>query len=178
MLRLFVALRPPPPVRSLLLDTMSGVRDARWQDDSQLHVTLRFIGEVDEHVAADVDAALSSVYAPPVPMRIDGVGQFEDRGHATALWAAVAPREPIAALHARIDAALIRAGLLPERRTYHPHVTLARLNWSSGPVEDWIADHAALKSDTWTANAFEVYSSELGRSGAHYEAIARYPLRG
>ena len=64
MVRLFVALRPPPAIRDMLADAMDGVPQARWQDDEQLHLTLRFIGEVDRPVAEDIAAALGQVHAP------------------------------------------------------------------------------------------------------------------
>ena len=75
MHRLFVALRPPPPVRARLLSLAGGVPAARWQDDEQLHVTLRFVGEVDRPVAEDVAACLARVRAPAPTVRLSGVGQ-------------------------------------------------------------------------------------------------------
>ena len=63
MRRLFVAIRPPAPIRALLLDAMGGIGGARWQSDDQLHLTLRFIGEVDRHLAGDIHAALDRAYA-------------------------------------------------------------------------------------------------------------------
>ena len=66
MHRLFVALRPPPAIRARLLAAMGGVPGARWQDDDQLHLTLRFIGEVDRPVAEDIAAALGTIHAPPL----------------------------------------------------------------------------------------------------------------
>ena len=69
--RLFVALRPPRPIRQQLLAAMHGISGARWQDDEQLHLTLRFIGEVDHHRAEDIAAALGSLYAPAIEARIE-----------------------------------------------------------------------------------------------------------
>src|SRR3546814_1986024 len=97
--RLFVALRPPRPVRDILRAAMHGISGARWQSDEQLHLTLRFIGEVDHHKAEDIAAALGALYAPSVVARLAGVGLFERQGRAHMGWAGVEPHEPLVALH-------------------------------------------------------------------------------
>lgn len=179
MHRLFVALRPARAIRERLLGLMSGVPGARWQDDEQLHLTLRFIGEVETHAAEDVAAALGSVRHAPVEVRLAGCGMFDDsRGRPNALWAGVSPREPLAALHRKVDQAIVRAGLEPERRAYLPHITLARMSGSAGPIDRWLAEHAALTSEPFAIDAMILYESRLGHGGARYEPVARYPLTG
>ena len=122
MIRLFVAIRPPAEIRARLLAAMGGVRGARWQSEEQLHLTLRFIGEVDRHRAEDVDAVLAGVRQPGFEIALDGLGAFERRGEPTALWAGVSPQEPLRALHKKVDQAIARTGLAPERRVYTPHI--------------------------------------------------------
>lgn len=178
MHRLFVALRPPAAIRRHLIDAMGGIAEARWQDDAQLHITLRYIGEVDGAVAEDVATALGQVHAPPLTLTIDGVGSFDQHGGRAAVWAGVTPRDGIAALHRKIDHALIRIGLAPEGRAYRPHVTLARLNRRSGPIEPFVAARAMLASEAFTLDHFLLYESHLGPDGASYAAVARYPLAG
>ncbi|WP_422056383.1 RNA 2',3'-cyclic phosphodiesterase [Sphingomonas sp.] len=178
MHRLFVALRPPAPIRDLLIDVMDGVEDARWQDDDQLHITLRFIGTVDSHTGENVAAALSAIRAGLPPLRIAGCGTFETKGRPNALWAGVAPRDPLAALHRKIDRALIAIGLEPEHRAYIPHVTLARLAGSAGPVDAFLARHAALTSPEFAVSHMTLYESHLGHGGASYEPVARFALTG
>jgi len=179
MHRLFVALRPPNAIRGRLLGAMGGVPGARWQDDAQLHLTLRYIGEVEPHAAEDVALVLGSVRHAPVELRLDGCGVFDDsRGRPNAIWAGVSPREPLAALHRKVDAAIVRAGLVPERRAYLPHITLARMSGSAGPVDRWLAEHAALASEPFAIDAMVLYESRLGHGGASYEPVARYPLTG
>lgn len=86
MHRLFVALRPPNAIRGRLLGAMGGVPGARWQDDAQLHLTLRYIGEVEPHAAEDVALVLGSVRHAPVELRLDGCGVFDDsRGRPNAI---------------------------------------------------------------------------------------------
>ncbi|WP_447728220.1 RNA 2',3'-cyclic phosphodiesterase [Sphingomonas koreensis] len=179
MHRLFVALRPPRAIRERLLGLMGGVPGARWQDDAQLHLTLRFVGEVGTHAAEDVAAVLGSVHHAPLELRLAGCGMFDDsRGKPNAVWAGVSPRDPLAALHRKVDQAIVRAGLEPERRAYLPHITLARMSGSAGPVDRWLAEHAALTSEPFTIDAMVLYESRLGHGGASYEPIARYPLTG
>jgi RNA 2',3'-cyclic 3'-phosphodiesterase len=179
-MRLFAALRPPAAVREVLFDLMDGVPGARWQDDEQLHLTLRFIGEVERPQAEDLAAALAAIHAPAPTLRLSGVGTFDKRGRAHALWAGVTPREPLAALHRKVDAACVRAGLPPEHRAYLPHITLARLPASLGgapEVSRWVADHAGLASEPFTCTHLVLYESHLGRDGATYEPVVRWPLQ-
>lgn len=179
MHRLFVALRPPPAIRALLAAAMGGVPHARWQDDEQLHLTLRFVGEVDRPLAEDIAAALGQVHAATPMVSIAGVGRFARAGRTDAIWAGVAPRQPLAELHARVDRALAQAGVAPDPRAYLPHVTLARLPRGAGAepaIDRFLAERAGLASEPFALDALFLFESRLGHDGARYEAIARYPL--
>lgn len=179
MHRLFVALRPPRDIRDALVDVMDGVPGARWQDDDQLHLTVRFIGAVERPFAEDIAAALGSVRAPRVEAAIAGVGQFGQRGRSEALWAGVTPHGALAALHRKVDQAMVRVGLQPERRAYLPHITLARLPRALNAGSEtaaWLARHAGLASAAFSFEHLILYESQLGRAGASYEPIARWPL--
>lgn len=176
MHRLFVAIRPPEPIRDLLTDAMVSGADFRWQDDEQLHITLRFIGEVERPVADDLALALGQVRAQHFTARIKSVGCFEQRS-AGALWAGVEPREAFAALAAKIERACQMAGLEPERRAYHPHITLAR--WKgrrTREVQAFLERTSGLSSEPFEVSEFILYESRLSRHGAHYEGVASYPL--
>ncbi|RHW18925.1 RNA 2',3'-cyclic phosphodiesterase [Sphingomonas gilva] len=177
MHRLFVALRPPPAIRQWLLGLMGGIQGARWQTDDQLHVTLRYIGEVTTPVAEDVAVALGTIRAAPLTLRLNGVGCFDKHDRPNAVWAGVAPHEAITALHRKVDQALIRIGLPSEGRAYLPHVTLARLPRSAGPVSGFLADHAALAGAPFEIGHMLLFESHLGSEGASYDAIGRWPLR-
>lgn len=177
MHRLFVGLRLPAAERTRLLAATGGAEGARWQRDDQLHVTLRFIGEVERPMAEDVAAILAQVGYPRFEIAIDGVGVFDrGSGRPTALWAGIRPYAAIAELHRKIDRALVRAGLEPERRAYLPHVTLARIGRGGADIDRWIADHAALAGPPFTVEHFTLFESHLGREGAIYDAVARYAL--
>src|SRR5438270_13031958 len=176
MHRLFVAIRPPEPIRDLLIDAMDDSADFRWQDEEQLHLTLRFIGEVERPVADDLAAELGRIRAQPFELRITGVGRFEQR-NSGALWAGVEPKAPVAAVAAKVERASIAVGLEPERRAFHPHITLAR--WKgrrSREIASFLEHHRALVSEPWEVDAFILFESRLSRHGAQYEEVASYAL--
>ena len=176
MLRLFVALRPPPEMRQALIATMHGVAGARWQNDAQLHLTLAFIGNADEALAERIDAGLRSLRAKPVAFGIAGVGAFHSGDMASTLWAAATPVDVLERLALKVDHACRQAGARMERRAYVPHITLARLNRSSGVVEGWLASHAGLAVADTVINRFGLYESRLGSGGSSYHLLADYPL--
>jgi 2'-5' RNA ligase len=176
MHRLFVAIRPPESVCDLLIDAMDDSADFRWQDDEQLHLTLRFVGEVERPLAEDLAAALARVRGEPFELHVAGVGRFEQR-NGGALWAAVEPKAPVAALAAKIERTCQQVGLEPERRAFHPHITLAR--WKgrqSREVAAFLERARGLSSEPFAVDAFILFESRLSRHGAHYEQVASYPL--
>jgi 2'-5' RNA ligase len=176
MHRLFVAFPLPPAIRARLLAAMGGIPGARWQRDDQLHLTLRFIGEIDRPAAEDAALALAAVHHPPIEIALYGTGQFESRGRPNAVWAGITPRDALAGLHKKVDQALVRAGRPPEGRAYLPHITLARMNAQSGAADKFLEAHAALASPSFTLTHFHLYESHLGREGASYEVVQRYAL--
>lgn len=176
MHRLFVAIRPPEATRDLLVDAMDVGTDFRWQNDEQLHLTLRFVGEVDRPLANDLADGLGRIRAAPLELRIAGLGRFEQRNSGT-LWAGVEPKPPLAALAAKVERICQSIGLEPERRTFHPHITLAR--WKgrrTREVESFLERKGALSSEPFVASEFILFESRLSRHGAWYEEIIRYSL--
>jgi 2'-5' RNA ligase len=179
MHRLFVALRPPAVIRALLSTAMSGVPHARWQDDDQLHLTVRYIGEVERPVAEDIALALGHVRGRAAEVKVSGVGVFESRSRIDTLWAGVTPADSLLALHRKVDQALVRIGLEPERRAFVPHLTLARLPRTAGVdgmIDRWRADHAMLSSDGFVFDRLILYESRLGRDGAMYDPVTDWAL--
>jgi RNA 2',3'-cyclic 3'-phosphodiesterase len=177
MLRLFVALRPPSATRQALIGTMHGVAGARWQSDAQLHMTLAFIGDADEALAERIDAALRRVRAKPALLGVTGVGAFHSGGLTNALWAAAGPAEELDRLAHKIDHACRNAGAPMERRAFVPHITLARLNRSSGAVDSWLASNSDLSVPSSPIDRFGLYESRMGRGGSVYDLLADYALR-
>lgn len=175
MHRLFVAIRPPARVREELLGMMQGVRAARWQDQDQLHLTLRFIGEVDRHQAEDVAAALGSIHHPRFTIALNGIGSFERRGKGV-LWAGVTPHDEFKKLHNKVDQACLGVGVPPDTRAYLPHITIGKLGRSTGPIDALMQASGGFHGNPFEVDAFLLYESDLTPSGPIYSIVARYPL--
>ena len=176
MHRLFVAIRPPEPIRDLLIDATDESPDFRWQHDERLHLTLRFIGEVDRPLADDIAAALTRIRAERFSLRIAGTGRFEQR-NSGSLWAGVEPKAPVAALASKIERACVGLCLEPERRAFHPHITLAR--WKgrrTREIANFLQRTRGLASEPFDVSEFILFESRLSRHGAHYAEAASYPL--
>ena len=176
MIRLFVALELPETVRERLAGLDGGVPGARWVNDDQLHLTLRFIGEVPENVGHDVDDALMSIRAPAFELELAGVGEFGGK-NPRALWAGVRPNPALVHLQKKIETALQRIGLEAETRKFSPHVTLARMR--SAPQEKIVAfltHYALFASGPFRVERFVLFSSHQGSGGSVYHPERLYPL--
>jgi 2'-5' RNA ligase len=174
MLRLFVGIGLPPDLKLRISLLCTGVPEARWVDAGNFHLTLRFIGEVDEGVASDIDAALLRLSAPRFSLALAGVGQFGTR----MLWVGVEKNPVLLQLQAKVESALQRAGIPPEGRRYTPHVTLARLRQPLGPrVPAFLAEHALFRAPPFDVDRFSLIASYLTKNGAIYEDQADYSLR-
>lgn len=175
MLRLFVGIGFPPELKLRLSLLCSGVPRAKWVDPGNFHLTLRFIGEIGEDVAADVDEALSRVRARRFSLQIAGTGVFGDKPRS--LWAGIERSSELVKLRDKIEQALIRVGLPPEQRKFAPHVTLARLR--DPPLEklrDFLATHARFRADPLPVEGFSLIASLQTKAGSVYEDQADYPL--
>ncbi len=176
-MRLFTALALPDEVARALLLIQAGVPGARWSRREQLHLTLRFIGEVDGAEALVIDDALASIAAPGFTLELKGTGSFGGK-KPRDLWTGAAPSAPLLHLNRKIESALQRIGREPEARKFTPHVTLARLKHSpSGAVADYLTDHALFASPPFAVTAFCLYSSKLTSDGSIYRVEKEYPLQ-
>jgi 2'-5' RNA ligase len=177
VLRLFVGLKLPETVRRELSMIASGLPGARWVAPENLHMTLRFIGEIDEITAEDVDGMLSGIVAPDFELSLTGVDCFHTRGRVRTVWAGVTAGPGLAALQSKVESAAVRAGLTPEGRKFKAHVALARLKNVPLPmVQPYLELNAGFRSSRFRAGGFTLFRSHLGRSGADYEALVEYPL--
>ena len=177
-MRLFVALSIPDDVAQSLLLIQCGVPGARWQSREQLHLTLRFIGEVDGREAAMLDDALAGIHAPAFEMQLHAVGQFGNK-QPHALWAAARRSDLLEHLQRKVDNAIRRVGQPQDAHKFMPHVTLARLRHPElDKVREWLTEHALYTSDEFTVGAFCLYSSKLTSDGSIYRVEQEYPLRG
>lgn len=178
MIRLFIGIDLPQELKLALLPMMGGIPGAKWVDSGNLHVTLRFIGEVDEGVAADIDAALAGVRARSFELGLAGVGQFGGGQKTRSLWVGVDRNAALLQLHEKIEHALMRCGLPPELRKYTPHVTLARLkNAPPGEVQGFVERHALFRAAPFVVSRFGLIASYSTKAGPIYEDQAEYPLQ-
>jgi 2'-5' RNA ligase len=167
-------------VRDALANYMERARalapDARWACVEGLHVTLKFIGHVDDAVVEQIKAALTSVKAAPFEVRFEGVGFFPNPNTARVFWAGVDGGDPLPLLASTIDAALEKLGFPRETKPYHPHLTLART--SSRPLRGLkpLLDEPQPQFGTMTAREFFLYQSQPQKGGSKYTKLERFEL--
>lgn len=177
MIRLFTAIALPPGIGEGLLSRQHGIEGARWRPLEAFHITLRFIGEVPENVADDLDEALMEIEAPAFDLTLAGVGHFGEGADIHAVWAGVEESAPLRRLQKANESAARAAGLKPETRVYAPHVTLAYLKRPAVPeVGAWIQSHNLLKSPSFHVDRFGLYSSWRTSEGSAYRLERAYPL--
>jgi 2'-5' RNA ligase len=177
MIRLFVGIELPEAVQERLAGLCGGVPGARWVDAENMHLTLRFIGDVEDGLAEDIDAALLRLRAPRFDLTLDGVGFFGKPTAARILWAGVRKCEPLARLQAKVETAVQSAGLPPEERKFSPHVTLARLKGAPEiRLQRFVAENADFLAGPLPVERFVLFSSFRSGSGPIYTPEADYPL--
>ena len=177
MQRLFVSIDLPKLVKREVAGICLGLPGARWVADEQIHLTLRFIGEVDGGVVQDIREGLAEIQSSAFAMRLVGLDFFPPRGTPHVLWAGVEPVEPVVALRNRVESILVRLGLEPEGRKFSPHVTMARLrNTPVARLTHYLAGNALFASSEFEVDAFYLYSSVLTKEGAIHQVEASYPL--
>ena len=176
MPRLFTALALPDDTRMWLSNLRGGLRGARWIDPENYHITLRFIGDVDERVADEAAFTLSRISRPPFEVRLAGLGSFGGK-RPHSVWARVEPCPGLMELQAEQERRLQRLGLPAEARRFTPHVTIARLRGGTArDVADWLALFGGFSAPAFTADHFNLLSSRASFGGGPYLTEETYPL--
>lgn len=177
MPRLFTAIEVPDEVGEALATYRGGLSGARWIDVENYHVTLRFLGDVDEETAQEASYELGKIRRAPFEVVIEGLDAFGG-SRPRALIARVAPSPAIIELQAEHERLIRRTGLPSESRKFTPHVTLARLRDASPRA---VADYLGLRGGpprlSFRAERFVIYSSRDSVGGGPYLVEAAYPLR-
>jgi RNA 2',3'-cyclic 3'-phosphodiesterase len=178
-MRIFFALDIPPEIRKRLAEYMERVRscapEARWARVEGLHVTLKFVGEVNEELVRQMKSALAGVNVPPVEVKFEGVGFFPNAKAARIFWAGVDGGNALSHLAAEVDARLARLGVAKEEKPYRPHLTLARA--STHPLRELAPlVEAGPQFGTMTAREFFMYQSQPQRGGSKYTKLERFGL--
>jgi RNA 2',3'-cyclic 3'-phosphodiesterase len=176
MPRLFTALELPAPIAFSLSLLRGGLPGARWVDPENYHVTLRFIGDIDQRTADEVAGSLERVDRPGFDLALEGLDAFGGRKPHSVIACVKASAE-LRELQAEHERIIQRIGLEPERRRFRPHVTLARMKGASEPE---IAAYLALRGDfrtaPFTVGRFVLLSSRASRGGGPYVMEEAYPL--
>ncbi len=176
MMRLFVGIAIPERLAQSLLLLEGGIPGARWQSREQLHLTLRFIGEVDGRTVADIDDALRAVREPAFELEPFGVGVFTPK-EPRQLWVGMRSNPALLHLHRKVDTAMTRLGLRADGRKFSPHITVARLK---SPPRDrlvqFLQNHALLSAQPFAVDRFSLFRSTLTANGSLYTVEQDYAL--
>tara|TARA_R110000824_G_scaffold118960_11_gene271805 strand:+ start:15868 stop:16437 length:570 start_codon:yes stop_codon:yes gene_type:complete len=175
VIRLFTAIEIPDEIAARLLPMQQGFDGARWIERESFHITLRFIGDVAEDVADDIDEALSKIPFTPFNLSLEGVGVFgNEKPHA--LYAGVQPSEALTILQGRHESAMRRVGLKPETRKFTPHVTLARLQgFEVDEAQSFVMANNLFATPAFEVARFILYSAKGNTGGGPYLAERTYP---
>jgi RNA 2',3'-cyclic 3'-phosphodiesterase len=178
MPRLFTGLEIPPDIAFELELMRGGVWGARWIDRESFHITLRFIGDIEDGLAHEIADALDGVVARPFRIRLKGVGTFGgNKPHALYVGVA-AEGEDLKRLQATHERICQMLGLAPEQRKFTPHVTIARLKETRlDGLHDYIASHNLYESRPFEVKSFVLFSSRPSRGGGPYAIEEAYSLR-
>lgn len=188
-MRLFVGIWPPPGVTEVLVNAQEALRRplprglVRWVIADQLHLTLRFLGEVADDRVEDLGRTLSAVTLgmESLTLRVRGLGAFPEAARARVLWAGLAgDLDRLEALQRAVADAVIPFVKGPEEKAFHPHLTLGRVR-DAGSAERRVLAEAlgrAPKPDSaaWRATSIRLVRSELGPGGSIYSTVAEIPL--
>lgn len=177
MPRLFVAIDLPERIKDDISSTFMAIPGAKWTNDAQLHITLRFIGEVNNDTTEKVALSLNSAIVAPFNLTLKGVGHFPPRKEPRILWVGIADNPELIRLQNKIERAVISTGIEPETRKFHPHITIARLN--GAPVQKvalFLSTHSLFITEPFEVSQYHLYCSHLSKEGAYHEIWATYKL--
>lgn len=175
MPRLFSGIELPADIREALVGLQQPLPSARWVQAENLHITLRFLGDVSPPVAQEFAANLGSISFDPFPLRLVGLDTF---GGDTprVLFASVEPGAPLSDLARANETAARRAGSKPESRKFWPHVTLARLQTPRiDPVARYLSRRGGFMTEPFLVSQFVLFSSKPNTGGGPYVVEQVFP---
>lgn len=178
MHRLFIAIDLPDDLKNTLAKMTSGIDGAKWVKREQMHLTLRFIGDVDDSGLESIKSALQTIQSPTFEMHLEGVGQFPPKGKPRVLWVGLKSPPTLMNLQHQINTSITSLGLPPEDHPFSPHITLARFKAPPHPesVRQFFAKHAAFKTDPFPVQSFILFSSLLAPQVPTYHKEGIYSL--
>lgn len=181
MIRLFAGIEFPEHIKDQLYSLRGGVPGATWTEKDNLHITLRFIGNVDEHDANDLHDGFMQIQAPAFNLQMTQVGFFATGSQMRHLWTGVNYYQPLDFLHDKIESVINRYKLGSDKHKFHAHSRLAKLHGTTPEdVQKFIEYHNLFRSDEFYVDHFTLFSSHkrTDGDGSYYRAEAEYPLFG
>lgn len=175
-MRLFAAIPLPQAIKDRLTPLCSGVPGAKWADPDQMHITLRFIGEVNGVISRDVADSLVRVHAEPFEVELAAISHFGTGHRLRTLWVGVAESAALSHLQARVSKTISDVTGAPPGRKFHAHVTLARFKRTPPDLGGYLGQHEPFRSGPFPVKEFMLFSSHLGSERAIHSVEARYPL--
>lgn len=176
MSRLFFGLEIPTDIKQRLLGVIAPVSGAKWQSPEQLHITLLFLGDVEQGRIVGLCDAVRGLPVEAFELEVTGLGCFGQPRSPRNLWAGVQPPEPVAALHGALKTRMAGLGIAPESRPFRPHITLARFKKQRGSVEALLEDHRDSVFGQFAVSEILLLESNQGPSGSVYSVVERFPL--
>lgn len=175
--RLFIAIEIPDDLKKALAHLRTDIPGARWVPPEQIHLTLAFLGDVEETVAERLKGELSHIRILPFKLRLAGTGCFPDRRRPRVLWVGLEPEPRLHDLAAAVHAALLACGIPQEERPFSPHITLARLKLpASREVPLFLSQEPHRTLPPFPVHEFILFQSRLTSAGAVHSPIRRFPL--
>ena len=179
MVRLFVALKLPQRAREQLVPLQYGLDHANWVLRENMHLTLRFIGQIRSESFDDIFSALRAVRSKPVPLKFSDVGHFSRGSSARAVWVGVHPSKRLVEMRKRIEKSLSSVGPIAAPQKYIPHVTIAYLQGTKQKhILRWLITNASFSTQTIMFSEFALYESYRSRKGPTYHILETFPLNG
>lgn len=176
-MRLFVAIDFPKAVKDKLASLCQGISKAKWVRHEQLHLTLRFIGEVTDEQAHRLKLALASVKSTAFTIQLRGVGTFPNDRRPKVLWAGIAPCPELRALQSKFEETIRALGHPKDKHAFNPHVTLARFQTQPGKdLQTWLQKHQGFETTPVEVDSFHLVQSQLTPTGAIYNINQSFPL--
>lgn len=182
MPRLFVAIDLPSPLKEQLSALTTRIDGVRWTPTINLHLTIRFIGDVSQDVADEIQSALTEVQSAPFSLQLSGVGTFpgHSRKPPRIIWVGLSKPPALQSLHEKIESVIRDLGLTPDNRPFTPHITLGRVKSADdgtvSAIHQFIEHNAAYHSEAFIPAEFVLMESQPSASGQVYSSLARYPL--
>jgi RNA 2',3'-cyclic 3'-phosphodiesterase len=165
--RLFVAIDLPEPTRQLIERIDPHIRGVRWIDPVQMHLTLAFFGDVADEIDLALREKLNAIEFGAFFLPVVGVGAFSAKGAPKVIWIGVGKAHPhLFQIYKRVQEAALSAGLEPELRPWHPHITIARCRGvAPQSLRKFLRSNEDLDAGMIRVDAFHLYSSKLTPAG-------------